>query len=73
MLEEGVSLRQLQQYLGHSQMETTVIYLHLTEVSETKAQEALGSLFRQVIAPSPPLPSAGRSGGGNVPRPPTGR
>ena len=71
MLEEGVSLRQLQQYLGHAQMDTTVIYLHLTEVSETKAQEAPGSLFRQVIAPSPPSP--GRSGSGNVPQPPTGR
>ena len=44
-----MSLRQLQSYLGHSSIEITVKYLHLTSVSETKAQEALARLFAQVI------------------------
>jgi hypothetical protein len=34
-------------------MNTTIVYLHLTEVSETKAQEAMGHLFDTVIAPTP--------------------
>ena len=45
-----MSLRQLQSYLGHSSIEITVKYLHLTSVSETKAQEALARLFSQVMA-----------------------
>jgi site-specific recombinase XerD len=50
MLEEGVSVRQLQRYLGHASIEVTVKYLHLTNVSETRAQEALGTLYDEVIA-----------------------
>jgi site-specific recombinase XerD len=53
MLEEGVSVRQLQSYLGHASIEVTVKYLHLTNVSETRAQQALGTLYAQVIAPAP--------------------
>jgi len=49
MLEEGVSVRQLQSYLGHSSIEVTVKYLHLTNVSETRAQAALSTLYAQVI------------------------
>jgi len=52
LLEEGVSLRQLQAYLGNSSIETTVIYLHLTEVSEGKAREALSRLYAAAI-PAP--------------------
>ena len=54
MLEEGVSVRQLQSYLGHSSIEITVKYLHLTAVSETKAQAALHTLYTEVI-PQPRL------------------
>lgn len=53
MLEEGVSVRQLQCYLGHSDIKTTVMYLHLTAVSETKAQAALHTLYAEVIPPAP--------------------
>ena len=52
LLEEGVSVRQLQSYLGHSSIEVTAKYLHLTTVSETKVQEALRRLYAQVIPPS---------------------
>lgn len=53
MLEEGVSLRQLQSYLGHNDIKTTLVYLHLTHVSEIRAQEALSRLYTQVIPPPP--------------------
>ncbi len=53
MLEEGVSLRQLQSYLGHNDIKTTLVYLHLTHVSEIRAQEALSRLYSQVIPPPP--------------------
>ena len=53
MLEEGVSLRQLQSYLGHNYIKTTLVYLHLTHVSEIRAQEALSRLYTQVIPPPP--------------------
>jgi len=52
LLEEGVSVRQVQSYLGHSSIEITAKYLHLTTVSETKAQEALRRLYAQVIPPA---------------------
>jgi integrase len=52
LLEEGVSLRQVQAYLGHSDIQTTVIYLHLTELSESRTQEALSRLYAGVI-PAP--------------------
>jgi site-specific recombinase XerD len=52
LLEEGVSVRQVQSYLGHSSIEITAKYLHLTAVSETKAQDALRRLYAQVIPPA---------------------
>jgi integrase/recombinase XerD len=53
VLEEGVSLRQLQSYMGHSDIKTTAIYLHLTDVSEGRAREALSRLYDAVIPPPP--------------------
>jgi integrase/recombinase XerD len=47
LLEEGVSLRLISQYLGHSSLETTVIYTHLTALSESKAIAALERLYRE--------------------------
>ncbi len=46
LLEEGVSLLQLSQYLGHQSIETTVIYTHLTAISEAKTQAALAALYQ---------------------------
>ena len=47
LLEEGVSIRLISQYLGHSSLDTTLIYTHLTAVSEGKALNALQRLFQQ--------------------------
>ena len=46
LLEEGVSLRQISQYLGHASLDTTVIYTHLTAVSEARTRAALAQLDR---------------------------
>ena len=49
-LEEGVSLTVIQQYLGHSSLQTTMVYLHLTETAQTRTREAIERIFRR---PSP--------------------
>jgi integrase/recombinase XerD len=46
LLEEGVSLRQISQYLGHKSLDTTVIYTHLTAISEARTQAALAALYQ---------------------------
>jgi integrase/recombinase XerD len=46
LLEEGVSLRQISQYLGHESLDTTVIYTHLTSISEARTQAALTALYQ---------------------------
>ena len=48
LLEEGVSLLQISKYLGHESIETTVIYTHLTAISEAKTQTALQLLHTLV-------------------------
>ena len=46
LLEEGVSLRQISHYLGHESLDTTVIYTHLTAISEARTQAALSTLYQ---------------------------
>jgi site-specific recombinase XerD len=41
LLEAGIALPLISKYLGHSSIKTTVIYTHLTSVSEDKTREAL--------------------------------
>ena len=48
LLEEGVSLRLISQYLGHASLETTVIYTHLTPLNEARTRTALDVLYRAV-------------------------
>ena len=50
LLEGGVSIRQVSDYLGHSTLQSTLIYLHLTEVSETKGRAVQQRLFDQLFA-----------------------
>jgi integrase/recombinase XerD len=48
MLEQGVSIRLISAYLGHADLKTTMIYLHLTAVNEGQAREAITRLFSTV-------------------------
>jgi len=45
LLEAGVNLRVIQRYMGHAQLETTMLYLHLTQ----KGQEDACQLINQVM------------------------
>jgi integrase/recombinase XerD len=45
LLEAGVNLRVIQRYMGHTQLETTMLYLHLTQ----KGQEDACQLINQVM------------------------
>lgn len=48
MLEAGVNLRQLRDYLGHHSLDTTMIYTHLTALSEARAQATMQSLYQNL-------------------------
>ncbi len=43
--EAGVNLRLIQQYLGHSSLQTTMVYLHLTTVSQEQAIAVINQLM----------------------------
>ncbi len=47
LLEAGVSLKAIQQFLGHSSLQTTMIYLHLTDSAEANARATIEKLFRR--------------------------
>lgn len=52
LLEEGISLRQIGQYLGHSTLDTTALYTHLTATSEAKTHQALDKLHELIRQPA---------------------
>ena len=45
LLEAGVNLRLIQQYLGHSSLQTTMVYLHLTTASQEQAVARIETLM----------------------------
>lgn len=49
LLESGVNIRTIQQYLGHSQLETTMIYLHLTSKGQEDACKIINSVMRNFL------------------------
>ena len=61
LLEAGVSLRLIQQYLGHTSLQTTMIYLHLTHTAAVDALRVINELFRR------PRPNNPREENGAVP------
>jgi len=53
LLDGGVNLKVLQQYLGHTTLQTTEIYLQLTQQGDEQARRVVDSL----LDASPPDPS----------------
>lgn len=51
LLEEGVSIRLISQFLGHASLDTTVIYTHLTAINEAAASAAVAKLLAPFPAP----------------------
>ena len=49
LLEAGVPITQVQEYLGHANVETTTIYTHLTTVCHQKALDCINNLVRSVL------------------------
>ena len=46
LLEAGVNLRVIRKYLGHSQLETTMVYLHLTQKGNEDAAKIVNDIMR---------------------------
>ena len=46
LLEAGVNIRRIQQYLGHSSLNTTMVYLHLTTQGHENAYRIINELMK---------------------------
>jgi integrase len=49
LLEAGVNPRLIQRYLGHTQLETPMVYLHLTHKGHEEAYERLNALMHGLL------------------------
>jgi integrase/recombinase XerD len=49
LLEAGVNPRLMQRYLGHAQLETTMVSLHLTHKGQEEAYERLNTLMQGLL------------------------
>jgi integrase/recombinase XerD len=49
LLEAGVNPRLIQRYLGHTQLETTMVSLHLTHTGHEDAYERVGALMHGLL------------------------
>lgn len=49
LLDAGVNLRVLQQYLGHKNLQATEVYLHLSSHGQEQARQAVAQLMRDVM------------------------
>jgi integrase/recombinase XerD len=48
LLEAGINLRSIQQFLGHVRLETTMIYLHLTNKGQQDAWQKINDLMKEL-------------------------
>jgi site-specific recombinase XerD len=48
ILEAGVNLRAIQGYLGHTSLETTMVYLHLTQKGHEDASLIINQLMEGI-------------------------
>ncbi len=48
LLEAGVNIRRIQQYLGHASLNTTMVYLHLTTQGHEHAYGIINDLMQEV-------------------------
>ena len=46
LLEAGVNLRAMQRYMGHAQLETTMISLHLTQKGQENAVQRINEVMQ---------------------------
>jgi len=46
LLEAGVNIRRIQQYLGHSSLNSTMVYLHLTTQGHERAYQIINGLMK---------------------------
>ena len=49
MLENGIDLRYIQELLGHSRPETTMIYTHVTQKDLMKIRSPLDESIKQIL------------------------
>jgi integrase/recombinase XerD len=47
LLEAGINLRLIQQYLGHGSLQATMIYLHLTSLGQEQARATIEKLMSE--------------------------
>jgi site-specific recombinase XerD len=45
LLDQGVNIRLIQRYLGHANIETTMVYLHLTQRGQEDALVRINALM----------------------------
>ncbi len=45
LLEAGASLKAIQKYLGHSSLQTSMVYLHLTDDAEADTRKLINQIF----------------------------
>ena len=46
LLEAGVNIRRIQQYLGHNSLNSTMVYLHLTTQGHEHAYNIINSMMK---------------------------
>ena len=49
LLEAGVNVRMIQRYLGHAHLETTMVYLHLTQIGQEDASVRINRVMEEAI------------------------